>query len=61
MTDIHPAFQRTCQPPGGSTTGDLPKVDSAALFATHNIVLIEHDGEIYTLRKTRNGKLILTK
>ena len=24
-------------------------------------VLIDHDGEIYSLRHTRNGKLILTK
>ena len=36
-------------------------IDSAALFDEHNVVFIEHNGEIYTLRKTRKGKLILTK
>ena len=34
---------------------------SAALFGNGDIVCIQHNGMTYTLRKTRNGKLILTK
>jgi hemin uptake protein HemP len=34
---------------------------SGALLNGHREVLIEHAGEIYSLRHTRNGKLILTK
>ena len=34
---------------------------SDTLFNGHREVLIDHDGEIYSLRHTRNGKLILTK
>lgn len=34
---------------------------SDTLFAAGNEVLIQHHGEQYRLRRTRNGKLILTK
>lgn len=36
-------------------------IGSENLFAAGNEVLIEHQGEQYRLRVTRNGKLILTK
>jgi len=36
-------------------------IDSSGLFAGRNEVLIYHAGEIYRLRVTRNGKLILNK
>lgn len=39
----------------------LPKLDSAKLFGAAVELLIEHNGELYRLRKTRRGKLILTK
>ena len=39
----------------------MPTIDSESLFDDSDIVLIEHKGEVYTLRKTRKGKLILTK
>ena len=46
-------------------TFDLSKlsqvIDSKTLFAQGNVVLIQHQGERYLLRRTRNGKLILTK
>ena len=47
----------------GATTGLNPMrcIDSRNLFGNKDVVLIEHNGEIYTLRKTRNSKLILTK
>lgn len=34
---------------------------SHLLFAHGDVVLIQHQGEQYYLRRTRNGKLILTK
>jgi len=36
-------------------------VDSQALFGGAETVHIQHRGVTYTLRQTRNGKLILTK
>ena len=35
--------------------------DSRTLFGNAEILYINHQGLTYTLRKTRNGKLILTK
>lgn len=37
------------------------RTTSSALFRDAEILLIEHDGETYTLRQTRQGKLILNK
>ncbi|HEY8218904.1 MAG TPA: hemin uptake protein HemP [Methylobacter sp.] len=45
--DMAPAFRQRLQ--------------SAELFGTANEVVIEHAGEEYRLRLTRQGKLILTK
>jgi hemin uptake protein HemP len=36
-------------------------IESADLFADRNEVQIHHDGEVYRLRLTKNGKLILNK
>lgn len=36
-------------------------IDSRSLFHDDNRVWIQHEGETYQLRRTRNGKLILTK
>ena len=36
-------------------------IRSESLFTQNNEVLITHQGEQYRLRRTRNGKLILTK
>ncbi|MDR3428380.1 MULTISPECIES: hemin uptake protein HemP [Silvimonas] len=38
-----------------------PVVDSRKLLQTGQAVVIEHNGVRYTLRETRQGKLILTK
>jgi len=38
-----------------------PQFASRELFGGGNELHIEHNGEIYTLRQTRQGKLILTK
>jgi hemin uptake protein HemP len=40
---------------------DPPRLKSRDLFRTGNPILIEHGGELYYLRMTRNDKLILTK
>lgn len=37
------------------------RLTSDLLFGAANLVRIQHNGMTYTLRKTRNGKLILTK
>jgi hemin uptake protein HemP len=36
-------------------------IPSDALFLSGNEALIQHQGKHYRLRRTRNGKLILTK
>ena len=40
---------------------DLPRVRSRDLLQGNNLILIEHGGDRYYLRMTRNNKLILTK
>lgn len=47
-------------PPGG--TGSVPRtVDSQTLLKGQSTLLIHHQGEVYRLQLTRQGKLILTK
>lgn len=36
-------------------------IDTDKLFEDGDVVFIQHQGEQYRLRRTRNGKLILTK
>lgn len=54
------------QPPDagrGPSDADLPGpvIDSEKLLTGRNEVFIRHDGEIYRLRRTSRGKLIMTK
>ena len=45
-----------------SGTSDLKTlIDSDVLFKSGDVVFILHNGEQYSLRRTRNGKLILNK
>ncbi|MGZ5008139.1 MAG: hemin uptake protein HemP [Methylobacter sp.] len=44
-----------------TTTALRQRLQSAELFGTAREVVIEHAGEEYRLRLTRQGKLILTK
>lgn len=46
---------------GGGTSRGPGVLSSAALLQDRAEVLIEHRGETYRLRQTRQGKLILTK
>ncbi len=41
--------------------GQQAVVPSHRLLGPRGALRIEHSGELYTLRRTRNGKLILTK
>lgn len=41
--------------------GQADILSTATLFEKRREVAIEHQGELYCLRITRNGKLILTK
>lgn len=50
---------QTTPPPAPVMLPDL--VDTQDLFRDRQVVLIKHAGELYQLRLTRNGKLILTK
>lgn len=36
-------------------------INSTDLFKNGDVIFIQHQGEQYRLRRTRNGKLILTK
>jgi hemin uptake protein HemP len=45
----------------GATLVSRPRIQSAELFGSAREVLIEHGGEEYRLRLTRQDKLILTK
>jgi hemin uptake protein HemP len=47
--------------PGKAGAAKSKMVSSEKLFGDQREIRIEHLGEIYSLRLTRNGKLILTK
>jgi hemin uptake protein HemP len=53
------------QAPAGVTTspavGRKPRIESQRLFQGNSEIVIVHHDEEYSLRITRNGKLILTK
>ena len=40
---------------------EIPMIDSLELMAGQDVIHIRHQGSIYQLRATRQGKLILTK
>jgi hemin uptake protein HemP len=50
---------KTAMPPG--TAQMRRPLDSKTLLGNRDEVEIAHQGEIYRLRRTRQGKLILTK
>lgn len=45
----------------GGTSPKIRMVGARELLGREGVVRIEHEGEIYTLRITRNNRLILTK
>lgn len=48
------------RPPAPPVTTPV-SVDSRTLLQGREVISIVHNGEIYRLRQTRQGKLILTK
>jgi hemin uptake protein HemP len=40
---------------------EVRTLSARSLLGTGRVIRIEHEGELYTLRLTRNNKLILTK
>ena len=61
MNDPRPPESTTGEQPTG-TPLSVPKIVSfQALARCGDEIWIENDGQIYRLRKTRQGKLILTK
>jgi hemin uptake protein HemP len=39
----------------------IPLIDSSELFTENNEIMIRHEGTIYRVRITKNGKLIMNK
>jgi hemin uptake protein HemP len=39
----------------------VPVFDASGLFGSHKEIGIRHEGQLYRLRITRHGKLILNK
>lgn len=45
----------------GDAAQSIRRVRAGEMLGPRGILLIEHEGEVYTLRVTRNNRLILTK
>jgi len=56
-----PTQDRDAPAPTGAPAAGPVRIASRTLFGDASLVLIEHEGETYSLRRTRLGKLILTK
>lgn len=64
MSQPKPSLQRPPAPAVPAAVGRVPRpreLDSGSLFGPDTEVLIRHDDTLYRLRKTGQGKLILTK
>ena len=48
-------------PPKPQSPGEVRTVEARDLLGARGLLRIEHEGEVYTLRLTRNNRLILTK
>ena len=51
----------TAGTPGAAANNEPRRISSRDLFDGAREIAIEHDGELYRLRRTSKGKLILTK
>ena len=50
-----------CEPPPPTAGCSRPRIDSSEILRGTNAVEIDHAGQRYILRMTRENKLILTK
>ena len=57
MTSTHAGADAT----SSDATRPLRRVRASDMLGPRGLLQIEHEGEIYTLRLTRNNRLILTK
>jgi hemin uptake protein HemP len=55
------AFPTLLRAPSNHGARTLPRLRSEDLFRTSHELIIEHQGQEYRLRLTRNDKLILNK
>jgi hemin uptake protein HemP len=55
------AAQASIKPPVSGAAGRKPRIKSERLFDGSSEIVIVHRDEEYSLRITKNGKLILTK
>lgn len=53
--------EETCGVEERSVSSSVQTISSRDLLGARGLLRIEHDGECYTLRLTRNNRLILTK
>jgi hemin uptake protein HemP len=58
VTPIEPAPRNAACPVDGHAPRLIP---SRAILGSARKILIEHEGSVYTLQLTRQGKLLLTK
>jgi hemin uptake protein HemP len=57
-----PMLESAVHPQSGTQEiGEVRTFSARSLLGTGRVIRIEHEGELYTLRLTRNNKLILTK
>lgn len=61
MTDHTESAENPQSAPAGSPVLPVSRISSRRLLGDAREIRIEHQGQIYRLCCTRNGKLILTK
>lgn len=59
MNPLSPSLSSNSRP--AAPAMPVPQIESTALLGPHQEISIRHAGETYRLRRTRQGKLILTK
>ncbi len=60
-TNSLPAPAHPAQAPAAAALGAAPVLSSQSVLQGRSQVAIEHNGAVYRLQTTRQGKLILTK
>ena len=55
------ALRSPVEPAASAAAGRKPRIESQRLFQGNCEIVIVHHNEEYSLRITKNGKLILTK
>lgn len=61
LAEHNPPKPQPAPPPAGAAQAQARRIDSATLLGPQGEVLIQHQQQVYRLRVTSLGKLILTK